>query len=292
MIDGPQNCESGSDWRIGLMQGRLLPPIGGRIQSFPGTSWREEFQRASDLGLHSIEWIVESPLESNPMWTAEGIAAIREAIERYRVAVDFVIADYFMESPLVRMSAVDFDRNQAVLGHLIEQAGKLEVKGIEIPCVDSSAIETPSEEDELARALESVLDRAKDKGLQIGLETSLAPGRFRGLLEKIGHESIRANYDTGNSAALGYDVAEEVEAYGRWINNVHIKDRKRGGGTVPLGSGDTDIVRALTCFERIHYKGDFILQGARTALGEVETVTRYQRQVSGWIRSVRKGKRS
>ena len=34
------------------------------------------------------------------------------------------------------------------------------------------------------------------------------------------------NYDTGNSASLGYDPSEEISVYGHRIINVHIKDRK------------------------------------------------------------------
>jgi hexulose-6-phosphate isomerase len=39
------------------MQGRLSPPEGGRFQSFPRRSWRQEFPRAREAGLDYIEWI-------------------------------------------------------------------------------------------------------------------------------------------------------------------------------------------------------------------------------------------
>ena len=44
---------------IGIMQGRLLPPVGEHIQAFPAKSWREEFAIARECGLGMIEWIFE-----------------------------------------------------------------------------------------------------------------------------------------------------------------------------------------------------------------------------------------
>jgi L-ribulose-5-phosphate 3-epimerase len=49
---------------IGIMQGRLSPPVGGRIQSFPVDCWREEFFRAREAGLNCIEWVYEFETEA------------------------------------------------------------------------------------------------------------------------------------------------------------------------------------------------------------------------------------
>jgi len=45
---------------IGIMQGRLGPPVEGRFQSFPRAHWAEEFPRAAEAGLGAIEWIYDS----------------------------------------------------------------------------------------------------------------------------------------------------------------------------------------------------------------------------------------
>ena len=41
---------------VGIMQGRLVPPVDGRIQAFPAENWKDEFELASDAGLACIEW--------------------------------------------------------------------------------------------------------------------------------------------------------------------------------------------------------------------------------------------
>jgi hexulose-6-phosphate isomerase len=272
-------------FEIGIMQGRLSPPSGGRIQSFPSETWREEFGIAASLGLSSIEWIFESPLELNPLSSGEGLAMIRDRAQQTGVEVEFVCADYFMEQPLVRMSAITADNNQRVLTRLIECAGELGIKGIEIPCVDASAISNLREEDELCRALAPALELAYKAGIEIGLETSLNPDRFYKLLKRIDHPACKANYDTGNSASLGYPPREEFDAYGKWINNVHIKDRVLGGTTVPLGTGSADIPLVLRLLKQHNYSGGLILQAARQS-GESETIRGYLEQLDGWMNAL------
>ncbi len=79
------------------------------------------------------------------------------------------------------------------------------------------------------------------------------------------------NYDSGNSASLGYNVAEELAAYGQRLGSVHIKDRVKGGAIVPLGTGDADLPALFSVLDGLRYEGDFVLQVARGADGrEVE----------------------
>lgn len=268
--------------RLGIMQGRLSPRVNGKIQAFPQEHWAEEFSHAATLGLSSIEWILETPLETNPLWTDEGLARITEQIRQTGVRIDFVCADYFMESPLMRMSPDDLKRNQSVLRKAIDQSAKLGARGLEIPCVDASEIRSRQDEDELASAIAPCLEHAAQRNIQLGLETSLPPERFRDLLERIGHPSLKANYDSGNSASLGYDPAEEIAAYGGWISNVHIKDRVRGGSTVPLGSGDADIPKVLRLLKKADYRGDFVLQAARGA-DDLAAAWHYKEQLVSWL---------
>ena len=267
---------------IGIMQGRLSPAVNGKIQAFPAENWRLEFERAKALKLDDIEWILESPLEANPLWTESGLAEVRRAVKNTGVRVDFICADYFMESPFVRMSPEKLAHNRSVLMKTIDQAAILDVKGIEIPCVDASAIHSRAEEDELASAIEPCLDYAAGKRVEIGLETSLPPDRFQALLKRIEHPALKANYDTGNSASLGYNSTEEVDAYGKWINNVHIKDRILGGSTVPLGTGHADIPRFLKLLKLSGYSGGFVLQAARGA-DDVATARQYKEQLATWL---------
>ena len=44
---------------IGLMQGRLSPLIGNKIQVFPVNNWQREFKIINKTSLNLIEWTLD-----------------------------------------------------------------------------------------------------------------------------------------------------------------------------------------------------------------------------------------
>ncbi len=134
---------------------------------------------------------------------------------------------------------------------------------MEIPFVDSSSLKTKKDEEELVLNLQTAIPVAQDCGVSLTLETDLPPSKFRDVLLKFNHPNVRANYDTGNSASLGYDTKTELATLSTWLVNIHIKDRLLHGGSVPLGKGSTDFDVVFATLAKINYKGDLIIQGAR-----------------------------
>ena len=64
---------------LGIIQGRLSPYTGGKIQSFPKNTWEDEFILAKKLGLNTIELCLDSDdWEKNPIWTVQGTNRIKE----------------------------------------------------------------------------------------------------------------------------------------------------------------------------------------------------------------------
>ena len=64
--------------QIGIMQGRLSPPVAGRLQAFPWKSWEEEFDHARLCGFDTIEWLFQADRhEENPIWIGTGREKIR-----------------------------------------------------------------------------------------------------------------------------------------------------------------------------------------------------------------------
>jgi hexulose-6-phosphate isomerase len=264
--------------RIAVMQGRLLPPSGGCFQCFPKEHWREEFSLAASASLDAIEWIYDSPGKSaNPIGTQEGLAEMRRLSEESNIAVVSVCADYFMECPLAKAGGNESEERIGKLLWLLERCRLAGVRRVVLPFVDNSSIDSEVDEARAVEVLRRVLGEAEKANVELHLETSLDPRRFHSLLAKLPHPYLKANYDAGNSASLGYDVLEEIAAYGERIGSVHIKDRIRGGGTVPLGSGDANIPALLSELFRIGYKGDFVMQIARGEAGKE----------LGWIRQNR-----
>jgi hexulose-6-phosphate isomerase len=235
-----------------------------------------EFGRAATAGLDSIEWIYDVWGEKvNPIASERGVEQLRRFTKESKVEVVSLCADYFMERPLIRVSR---EEKRGRLQHfiwLISRCQRLGISRIVLPFVDNSSIQSESEIVEVIRILQEVVPAASEAQVEIHLETSLCPADFRRVLSAIPSSALKVNYDIGNSASLGYDCREEFLAYGSRVGSVHIKDRPRGGGTVPLGSGDADILAVLAGLNEVGYSGDFILQVARGEPGrEVEWATR------------------
>lgn len=260
---------------IGIMQGRLVPPEGGRLQSFPRERWKDEFSLAKAVPLEYIEWIFDAyGQDVNPIYSDVGISTLRGLIDDTGIRIQAVCADYFMDAPLIRCTPSERDERLKVLHRLIHNASRLGVRRITLPFVDASRIETGDDIDIIERVLEVALPNASEHSVEIHLETSLAPGPFAELLARLPHEMLRVNYDSGNSSSLGYDPAEEFAAYGHRIGSVHIKDRRLGGSTVPLGTGNTCFSTVFQELRRFSYRGDFTLQVARGEVGRELTMAR------------------
>ncbi len=263
-------------YAIGIMQGRLSRPVQNRIQAFPSQTWEQEFKTASQIGLAAIEWIFEEPYAENPLWSPAGREEIKKHTAETGVRVDHVCADYFMEHPFFRVSAAEGQQSSAILKELIPFCREIGAKSVELPFLDNSRIDSQEEMDATVRAMRAALPVAQEEKLAIALETSLAAPAFRKLLEDMDHPLVKAVYDIGNSASLGYDTSEEIAALGKYLSNVHIKDRLLGAGTVPLGQGNADFAKTFQALKDLNYQGDFTLQVARGEEGqEVETAKKH-----------------
>ncbi len=254
---------------LGIMQGRLIPPMEGRFQSFPRGCWAEEFPNAAAAGLGAIEWIYDTyGAGANPIENAAGIDSVRELSRAHRIIVRSICADYFMDFTFVR--ATDSERTERIahLVWLLGQAKRLGVTRVVLPFVDNSAIRDDDDRAAVIDTLQRTLPTAEAAGIELHLETSLGPREFAALLEGIPHPYLKVNYDSGNSSSLGYRPAEEFAAYGDRLGSVHIKDRILHGSTVPLGQGDADLDAVFAGLKQLDYAGDFILQVARATPGD------------------------
>jgi len=266
--------------RIGIMQGRLVPPVGDRIQCFPRDDWAREFPLASAAGLDCIEWIFdEFGTDANPLSTDAGVDAVLALAEEHHVRVSSICADFFMDRPLVRANPAELAERTTVLDWLLRRCGRLGADRVVVPFVDASRIDTAEELDAVTAVLRRTLPVAEETGIEIHLESSLEPDRLAGLLVLLPHALLKVNYDSGNSSSLGYHPRAEFSAYGARIGSVHVKDRVFQASTVPLGSGDADLPALFGCLREVGYAGDIILQVARGTSGDEVAWARSNRRI-------------
>lgn len=273
---------------IGVMQGRLSPPVGGRLQAFPVDAWREEFPRAREAGLSCIEWIYEAETDGlNPLRSDAGIGEIRRLADQSGVRVWSICADYFLVERLVLPGGAVGDAAVQQLRWLIGRAAALGMRYIVLPFLDSSSLQSPQEIAAMRELLRVASSAAAQARIELHLETDLPALEVAAVLHDLSHPWVRANFDTGNSAALGHDPAQELTVLGPWIGSVHIKDRLRDGPSVPLGTGAADFAACFRFLRAAGFRGSFILQTARDGgLNEIELAIRNRQFVERHLMAV------
>lgn len=259
--------------QFGVMQGRLGPPEAGRFQSFPRNFWRQEIALARDAGVDYIEWIYDDyGASANPVATPEGIAELNRLKQQHNIATPALCGDWFMDFPLIRCTTQERAQRELFLHELLRKAQQIGARRMVLPFVDASSIRTDEEKQIVLDVLGRALPIAEQTGVELHLEADFDPANFAAFLARIPHPMVKVNYDTGNSAGLGYIATEEFRAYGDRIGSIHIKDRQRlpegGVATRPLGEGSADFEDVFAAIRRIGYTGGFTLQVARGKDGD------------------------
>jgi hexulose-6-phosphate isomerase len=176
------------------------------------------------------------------------------------VRVQSVCADYFMVHRLAGESPAALAHHRDVLADLVVAAHAVGADRILIPLLETSAVDTPELKREVALSLRSAVPMAERYGVTLGLEMEIPGHEYAQVIESVGSAKVRAYYDTGNSTAQGLDIARDVVPLLPLLHAVHIKDRVKGGGSKPLGTGDTNFQEFFPRLLRAGFKGDFVLQ--------------------------------
>tara|TARA_Y100000389_G_scaffold205038_1_gene262299 strand:- start:9608 stop:10447 length:840 start_codon:yes stop_codon:yes gene_type:complete len=250
--------------KYGVMQGRLVPKVEGRYQAFPIGMWQREFEVARECGLDLIEFILDfNEANENPLLKEHGLDEIKKVIKSTGVSIQSICADYFMHAPLHSKNDEIVFKSQKIIMRLLDSANILGVTDIVIPCVDNSSLHSLQDRDRFVKNMSPVIKIAEEYKINLSLETDLEPETYLSLLHHFQSERVTVNYDIGNSASLGYDPIEELDAYGTRITDIHIKDRELNGGPVVLGQGNADFKKFFKKLTEFNYKNPFIMQAYR-----------------------------
>lgn len=271
---------------LGIMQGRLSPPVDGQIQAFP-LHWQDEFARAQEAGLTAIEWLYREPVDGdrNPLDLGETVATIRHLEQQSGVRVRSVCADYFVDHPLIVNEAVQWKQVDQ-LCVVIHRAAMLEVEYVVLPFVGrvpgadfrstpadpawarGSRIHTVAEVTALVTLFRALAVTLRPLTLRICLELEIDRRRIVALLQAVNDPHFAVCYDLGDRAALGCDFVHDLRELGPYLGAVHVKDRTFAGPTVPLGKGVVDWSEVPRSLRDAGYTGPLVLQEARGMPGK------------------------
>jgi L-ribulose-5-phosphate 3-epimerase len=272
--------------KIGFMQGRLSPPVDGKIQAFPWDCWKQEFPAAQNLGLGLMEWTLDQDrLYQNPLLTPHGQQEIRRLCQAHRLGIPSLTGDCFMQAPLWKAQGQVKAALELDFIAIARACAEVGVQMIVVPLVDNGRLENEQQEENLLLFMLANANMFRELGLRIIFESDFAPGELARFIGRLPIDAFGVNYDIGNSAALGYRPEEEFAAYSSRIVNVHIKDRVLGGTTVPLGTGNADFPTVFRLLREATYSGYLIMQTARAKDDDhAGALRQYMGQVEAWAK--------
>ena len=254
---------------VGVMQGRLSPIKGDRIQSFPWQNWRRELYCFSEMGFESIEWTIDlwryfkNPIIKSP-------ALVSRNLDKVAIKLLGITSDAHMQSG--DLSACDskykINRVNKLTRKLIKSAGIIGANYIVIPLVDNSSLALSKNRKKIIEFFGEYEKMLKEFNVMMLFEVDVSPSEVCEFIRAFNSSYYGINYDIGNSASLGFNFKEEYEAYGKHIHNVHVKDRFLNGQSCKLGQGDASLAEVKKTLLKSDYQYSAILQCARDVNGQ------------------------
>jgi len=240
--------------KLGIMQGRLLPPVRNHIQEFPD-DWEREMSLVDELGLVGVEWLVTTyrPYE-NPILTDNTF----NEFPVVSVCLDNLVSDQ-IDDP-------------ASVENIISSCYRAGVRRFTIPLLEKSSMSDGRRRNQFCNTIETI-GKSFDDAI-FSFEAELKMSHLAEIVYLC--DNFRVTYDTGNTTSYGLDHVEYINYFAKVINNVHLKDRTFDSVTVEPPNGDTDFKTIFETLKSIGYDGNYIIQTARGKTGsELETISNH-----------------
>ena len=189
-----------------------------------------------------------------------------------------------MRNPYWKSSGTRRNELHTRLMAAIRACSLVGISSIMIPLVDEGRLESLEEEEIFLEFFHMNMEAIWETGIRITIESDYLPDELARLLRRLPSDCFGLTYDMGDRASLGIDPLEDFSRYGDRIDNVHVKDRRHGGGTVPLGEGSVEFDRVFDGLAGVAYGGDFILQTARSHSEEhLNVLLQYREMTLEWL---------
>jgi sugar phosphate isomerase/epimerase len=163
----------------------------------------------------------------------------------------------------------------------IRLTSALKTKVLLLPFFGKWAIQNQDEGNAVGDALREIAPEAEKAGIILGLEDTISAENNVRIVDRSKSKQVSVYYDTGNSAAAGFDVVKEI----RWLGSdricqFHLKDNPHY-----LGEGTISFPRVIEAIREIGFTGAANLETDTHPGATVEADMRknlaYIRQVMG-----------
>ena len=247
--------------RLGIIQGRLSPPVRGQIQAFPIDTWRQEFILLKELNLNHIEWIQTEVTDPWP--------------DRHD-SISSICCDYLMDPRFRLMSKDGLIWTEIGLHTAARHATDVGIERLTIPLLEDSSVADPVIREVFMKAVSKTLREWPT--VHLSFETDLSDPRIASALTgPVWDSRLSLTYDTGNMTSAGVDHVPYLFHVIDRVGNVHLKDRTKDGQTLPPGEGETNFDDIFATLYELGYNGLVTMQFARGKdREEFETIRNYR----------------
>jgi sugar phosphate isomerase/epimerase len=133
----------------------------------------------------------------------------------------------------------------------IRLTSALKTKVLLLPFFGKWAIQNQDEGNAVGDALREIAPEAEKAGIILGLEDTISAENNVRIVDRSKSKQVSVYYDTGNSAAAGFDVVKEI----RWLGSgricqFHLKDNPHY-----LGEGTISFPRVIEAIREIGFTG-------------------------------------
>jgi len=237
--------------KLGILQGRLSPPVNGHYQEFPN-DWQKEIKEMQDLSLSGMEWLITPKSnKNNPLFTAPDLLNDKQILS---ICVDTLVDKRITEENFLMDNLLP----------VCEALSKTSIKNLTIPILDDSDLNNDKDRKQFCKIIQQFGENFPN--LNFCFEAEMPPLKLYEIVRIC--DNFYVTYDTGNITSCGVDHKDFIEFFKQKIINIHIKDRTFKRQTVEPLTGDTNFDLIFKELAKINYDGFFILQTAREISGE------------------------
>lgn len=244
--------------KLGIIQGRLLPPIDNKIQEFPEKNWKEEFEKIKQIGLSHIEFIVTK----NSFKKFLNLSLSEYSSQISGICCDNLIDNSFYKSDFLNDNLVP----------ICDLANACNIKNINIPLLEQSSLNNDNVL-EFSENIMKISNRYSLLNFNFEIESTIENAL------KIVNLSERFFfiYDTGNLNFIGVNHKDYIDNIINKISMVHLKDRDIYGSHFP-GKGTTNFKLIFSILKKYNYSKYFTIQTKRgDSFHEKETISNHSR---------------
>jgi L-ribulose-5-phosphate 3-epimerase len=244
--------------------------------SFPGgfagtKPVREAFVEARKAGYESIEVCLSETGDVSLETTELQAKSIQKAAVDAGIRISSVACGLFWSKsltandPMIRTEALEIGKKLIDVAHWLDAGAVLVIPGAVDVFFDpaSEVIDCNVVYQRSTEAIESLLPNAEAAQITLGIENVwnkflVGPHEYSVFIDQFQSKWVKAYFDVGNCMPFGYPE-QWIKHLGKRITRVHLKDFKRGVGTVEgfcdLLAGDVNWPAVMTALEEIGYNG-------------------------------------